>query len=188
MDATPSVPHPPDSPSLNPDLHDLLSTASSFTHALSEGGAFDGLTEREYERYEAAMALIERGDPPSRRIGYLQLLDLLLAEPSRFTGALTALHDRLAAVALPVPAVLPAVPQLDTLFVSPGVVRDLHQLVAPPLTRWIDGTLYVGSSAAHFERVREITYDQRHQRAWLDTADETQWLVLIGELAPRQAA
>lgn len=174
MDAATSVPQPPDSSPLDPDLRDLLSTASSFTHALTESGAFDNLTEREAERYEATIALIERGDLPSRRIAYLQLLDLVLAEPGRFTGALTALHDRLAAAQFPVSDVVsPRSPQLDTLFVSPGVAHDLHQLAAPPLTRWIDGALYIGSSAEHFERVHQITYDQSHGCAWLTTADET---------------
>lgn len=192
MDASTSVsqsaPSPNDS-ALDPDLRDLLSTASSFTHALSESGAFDDLSERETERFDATMALLDRGDPGSRRIGYLQVLDLLLADPERFTEALTTLHDQLAAADLPDPAPIPpASPQLDTLFVSPGVVRDLHPLVAAPVTRWIDGQLYVGSSAEQFERVQGIAYDQAAGRAWLTTGDRTQWLVLLGEVAAGRAA
>lgn len=185
MDASTSVPQT--DPPLDPDLHNLLSVAERFTHALSEGGAFDTFDERQAERYEAAMALIERGDIGSRRIAYLQVLDLLLGEPERFTQALTALHDQLAAVSLPAPDSL-VQPQLDTLFVSSGVVRDLHQLNAPPFTRWIDGTLYIGASADHFQRVMGIDYDGAHQRAWLTTSESEQWLVLLSELAASRAA
>ena len=169
MDASSSVPQPPDDPAaqLDPDLRDLLNIASSFTHALSESGAFDDLTERQAEGVESAMQLITPGDPASRRIAYLQLLDLLLVEPVRFRDALTALHDQLAAAPLPAPAtpVAPVAPQLDTLFVSPGVVRDLHQFVAAPVTRWIDGTLYIGMTADHFHRVTLIEYDGPHECA-----------------------
>lgn len=187
MDAATSVPQPPNDSLLDPDLRDLLAVASSFTHALSESGAFDDLSERQAEHFDTAMALTDRGDPGSRRIGYLQLLDLLLADPERFTHALAALHDQLAAADLPAPAAAaPGVPQLDKLFVSPAVARDLRQLAAAPVTRWIDGQLYVGSSADQFERVQGITYDQPAGRAWLTTGDRTQWLVLLAEVAASQ--
>lgn len=191
MDADASVPHPPDDSPLDPDLRDLLAVASSFTHALNESGAFDNVSERQAERVEAAMALIERGDPASRRIAYLQLLDLLLAEPERFRDALTALHDQLAAAQLPAPPNTPAAPPpaaLDVLVVSPRVSRAVDQLGSSPVTRWLDGHLYVGASADHLYRVVTIDYDQRHERAFLTTTEQEQWMLLLSELATSQAA
>lgn len=194
MDASPSVPQPEQLPTdepllLDPSLRDLLNLVSSLTHALSESGAFDDLSERQAERVDAAMALIARDDPSARRVAYLQLLDLLLAEPERFRTVLTTLHDQLAAVTLPPPIPAPQpLPHIDTMIVSPSIAQHLRQLTAPPVTRWIDGQLYISASGEQFERVHHTDYDRAHERAWLTTADGTHWLVPIPELAASRAA
>lgn len=209
MDASTSVPQPaaPSADSTAPPLdlntRNLLLVAERLMHALSEGGAFDSFEEHAAERFDAAMTMSERGDPASRRTAYLTLLDLLLAEPSRFRDALTDLHDQLAAAPLPSPAdrwpdfaatanaVLDAAERrapFDTLVVSPLVALSVGHLTTPPVTRWIDGTLYIGASADRFYRVVTIDYDGPHERAFLTTAEHEQWLVLLHELAPRQGA
>lgn len=199
MDAHESVPQPaaPSADSAAPPESTLtdrefLALIDGFFAALRVGGIFDDLDVEQAGRYEAGMRAIASEHPVSRRIGYRLLMEAALCEPRRVAGAMERLWARLEVLRTPPPAAARpptrAADPLETVLVSREVAFRAEQLLVSPVTRWIDGALYVGASLDVLHRVVSRRQERVQPWVWLLTAEHELWLLSPEELAQGHAA
>lgn len=198
MDAHESVPQPqpaPESTHAQPlDAAAILALTGHLCDVLRDGGAFDDLPSDQAARVRVGLVASASDSLDERRVGYGLILEVMAARPDAIARAMQRLRARLLALLLPEPSAdlppgPPAAPLLvDVLLVSPRVAHTVDLLLGSPVTRWIDGTLYIGASPDRLYRVIRTDADWQHRRIWLTTADHELWLVTLDELTPPAAA